>query len=177
MIRNGAAQQLEVTRREDGHVFLLRIAYGSHRRSSRRTPPDRTSEYATARSAASEAGLYEHGVPPGADSYYNDRWAAILGYATAELPETGRFLDWLFERIHPADRAALEQAYDTFGRDRADRYDVQVRLRHKDGHWLWVRGVAQPIERDEHGRATRIAGLMFDVSGERAASDELRWTA
>ena len=127
--------------------------------------------------AASEAGLYEHGVPPGADSYYNDRWAAILGYATAELPETGRFLDWLFERIHPADRAALEQAYDTFGRDRADRYDVQVRLRHKDGRWLWVRGVAQPIERDEHGRATRIAGLMFDVSGERAASDELRWTA
>ena len=25
VIRNGAAQQLEVTRREDGHVFLLRM--------------------------------------------------------------------------------------------------------------------------------------------------------
>jgi PAS domain S-box-containing protein len=124
--------------------------------------------------AASRGGLYEHSVPAGVDTYYNERWAEILGYAAAELPEAARFLDWLFERVHPDDRASLEQAYAAFNRGETDRYDVQVRLRHKDGRWLWVRGVCQPVERDEQGRATRVAGLMFDVKEELEACDQLQ---
>ena len=193
VVRDGAAQQVEVTRRDDGHVFLLRIT-PYHRVADaiegavlsfvditlikaverQLRTYQRRAEVAI---AASRGGLYEHGVPPGADTYYNDRWAAILGYRAAELPEAGKFLDWLFERIHPEDRVSLERAYDGFRLGRADRYDVQVRLGHKDGRWLWVRGVAQPVERDEHGRATRIAGLMFDVSREREAGDELQRTS
>ncbi len=192
-IRDGHHQQVEVTRREDGHVFLLRI-------KPYRTAPQtiegavlsfvdisqikvverqlrtyqRRAEVAI---AASGAGLYEHSVPPGADTDYNDRWAEILGLARADLPDPGNFFEWLFERIHPEDRAAMEQAYDAISRGEIDRYDVQVRLRHQDGHWVWVRGVAQLLERDRAGRAARIAGLMFDVSKEHEVSDALTATA
>ncbi len=193
VIRDGIGQRVEITRREDGHVFLLRI-------TPYRTAPEtiegavlsfvdisqikvverqlrtyqRRAEVAI---AASGAGLYEHSVPPGADTDYNDRWAQLLGLAPADLPDPRDFLDWLFERIHPEDRASMERAYDAFDRGGTDRYDVQVRLRHQDGHWVWVRGVAQLMERDRGGRVTRIAGLMFDVSKERDASDALAETA
>ena len=190
VIRDGVGQQVEITRREDGHVFLLRITpyHTAHDaiagavlsfvditpikaiERQLRTHQQR----AEVAIAASRGGLYEHSVPPGADTYYNDRWAKILGFAPAQLPEAAKFLDWLFERIHPEDRSSLEKAYAAFNRGETDRYDVQVRLRHKDGHWLWVRGVCQPVERDEHRRATRVAGLMFDVSEEREASDRLQ---
>ena len=193
VIRDGTVQQVEVTRREDGHVFLLRItpyhrvadaiegAVLSFVDITRIKAVERQLRTYQRRAevaiAASRGGLYEHGVPPGADTYCNDGWAEILGYAAAELPDAAKFLDWLLERTQPRERASLEQAYDAICGGRTDRYDVQVRLRHKDGHWLWVRWVAQPVERDEQGRVTRIAGLMFDVSREREAGDQLMRTA
>jgi two-component system, chemotaxis family, CheB/CheR fusion protein len=193
VIRDGIHRQVEVTRREDGHVFLLRITpYHtshdlidgavltfvdiSHIKAVERQlrTYQRRAEVAI---AASGAGLYEHSVPPGADTYYNDRWTEILGLAPADLPEPPDFLDWLFERILPEDRAFMEQAYDAINRGETDRYDVQVRLRHQDGRWIWVRGVAQLLERDQMGRVARIAGLILDVSKEREASDALERTA
>ncbi len=113
-------------------------------------------------------------MPPGADTYYNERWSEILGHTTAGLPDAWEFLDWLFERIQPDDRESLEKAYSAFSRGKVDRYDVQVRLRHKDGHWVWVRGVCQPVARDPTGRATRVAGLMFDVTAEHDANEQLQ---
>ena len=193
VIRDGAGQQVEVTRRNDGRVFLLRItpyhnaqdriegAVLSFVDISQVKEVERQLRIYQRRAevaiAATGGGLYEHSVPPGSDGYYNDRWADILGYDAAELPEARGFLDWLFARIHPEDRDGPQRAYEAFTRGALDRYEMRVRLRHKGGHWVWVHGVAQPLEHDAAGRVTRIAGLMFDVTQERAASDQLRRAA
>ncbi len=189
-IRDGTTREVEIVRREDARVFMLRIA-------PYRTPEQAIEgavltfvdispmkeaqkqlltyrQRAEVAIAACGGGLYEHSVPPGPDTYYNERWAEILGYSRAELPDAREFLDWLFERIEPEDRESLEKAYRAFSRGKVDRYDVQVRLRHKGGHWVWVRGVCQPVARDPNGRATRVAGLMFDVTAEHEANEQLQ---
>jgi two-component system, chemotaxis family, CheB/CheR fusion protein len=130
VIRDGISRQVEVVRRTDGQAFLLRItpyhtaqdriegAVLSFVDISQNKEVERQLRIYQRRAevaiAATEGGLYEHSVPPGADTYYNDRWADLLGYSAAELPAPRAFLDWLFERIHPDDRAALEHAYEAF---------------------------------------------------------------
>ena len=189
-VGGGAIQEVEVTRSEDGRIYLLRIApYVTTERTiegavltfvdiSRvkeveqqlRTYRNR-SEIAI---AASRGGLYEHAVPPGPDTYYSERWIQLLGYAGNELPEPRAFRDWLSLHAHPDDRVAFVDAYERLVRGEVVDNSLQIRLHHKDGHWVWVRYACQPIERDADGHPVRVAGLMFDTSTEHGAADELR---
>ncbi len=121
---------------------------------------------------ASGGGVYEHSLPLGNDLYHSARWAEILGYKPEELPSGQAFLPWLLERVHPDDIEAQQQAFDDFVADRTKTYDVEVRLRHRDGHWLWVRSFARALERDEQGRVRRLAGLMFDIEKRKRADAE-----
>lgn len=121
---------------------------------------------------ASGGGVYEHSVPMGDDLYHSARWARILGYDPHELPTGPAFLRWLLERVHPDDAEAQRQAYDDFVSRRTNTYDMEVRLRHKDGHWLWVRSFSRALERDERGRVQRLAGLMFDIEERKRAQAE-----
>lgn len=121
---------------------------------------------------ASGGGVYEHSVPLDDELYHSARWARILGYEPHELRSGPAFLRWLLERVHPEDAEAQAQAYDDFVSQRTDTYDMEVRLRHKDGHWLWVRSFARALERDERGRVRRLAGLMFDIEGRKRAQAE-----
>lgn len=121
---------------------------------------------------ASGGGVYEHSVPLGDDLYHSARWAEILGYRREELPSGQAFLPWLLERVHPDDLEGQQQAFDDFVANRTKTYDMEVRVRHKDGHWLWVRSFARALERDEKGRVRRLAGLMFDIEKRKRADAE-----
>ncbi|MDX1520083.1 MAG: CheR family methyltransferase, partial [Anaerolineae bacterium] len=112
---------------------------------------------------ATGAGIYEHAVPLGPDMYHNDRWAEILGYLPDELPAPDQLLDWLYERVHPDDRAGLEQAYTDLIEGRAPVYDVELRLKDNTGKWKWVRGLAKAVQRDEEGQITRVVGVMLNM--------------
>ena len=123
---------------------------------------------------ASGAGVYEHSVPLDECCDYDERWMEILGCHRDELPPNDRFLDWLFERVHPEDRTPFSLAYHDFIQGRTARCDVEVRLRHKRGHWVWVRSVSQATERDQQGHVRRLVGVMFDVTERRWNEVELR---
>jgi PAS domain S-box-containing protein len=55
----------------------------------------------------------------------------------------------------------------------ADRFEVEYRVRHRDGHWVhcWQRSLAL---RDATGRLRRVVGSIVDVSAQRAAEAALR---
>jgi PAS domain S-box-containing protein len=119
-------------------------------------------------------GIYEHTVPFDDTMYYSDRWAEILGYSQDELPPYDRFLSWYLEQAHPEHRMQLEQLYRNFVDGRAERFQVEVRLRHKQGHWIWVSDSAQAAQRDAQGRVLRLVGIMFDIGTRKRGDDELR---
>jgi PAS domain S-box-containing protein len=121
---------------------------------------------------ASGGAIYDHRVPLDESTYHDDRWAEMLGYRHAELPPYDRFLDWLFEQVHPEDRELLERAYNDFVEGRAPGYDVEIRLRHKQGNWIWVEGYSRAVERDESGHVRRIVGMMSDITERKQAEAE-----
>ncbi|MFW5739500.1 MAG: PAS domain S-box protein, partial [Myxococcota bacterium] len=96
------------------------------------------------------------------------------GYRRDELPSYDRFLPWLLEQTHPDDRERLTQTYRDFVEGRAQLYEVEVRLRHRAGHWVWVRGISKALQRDADGRVLHLLGMMLDVTDLKRTQEELR---
>ena len=93
---------------------------------------------------AARGAIYEHALPLDASTYHSDHWAEILSCRHDELPLYDDFLDWLYEQVHPEDREPLDRAYRDFIEGRTEADKVEVRRRHKQGHWLWIRGFPRP---------------------------------
>src|SRR5688572_9337166 len=122
-----------------------------------RTAPDLTAEERAERLElvlqATNEGHWDWNLRTG-EVYFSPRWKEMLGYADDEIPDAVE--SWR-SRIHPDDRQAVELSLDLFIDGFADTYELEHRLRHKDGSWRWihVRGTAL---RDKDGRALRLVG-------------------
>jgi PAS domain S-box-containing protein len=123
---------------------------------------------------ASGAGIYDHAVPLRADTYHSERWAEILGYTIGELPPADEFMEWLAARVHSEDLPGWERAHSDFIDGLAPVYDVEIRMQHWDGRWIWVRARSKAVTRDEKGRVTRVVGVMTDITEKKQAEEALR---
>lgn len=100
--------------------------------------------------------------------YYSPRWKSMLGYEEHEL--TRGFIEWE-ERIHPEDREYAVKALEDYLEQRAPEYDVEIRLRHKDGHYVWIRDRGKALRRPD-GTPYRMAGAHTDIT-ERKQNEAL----
>jgi hypothetical protein len=91
----------------------------------------------------------------------------ILGYTLAEV----RAPDWWFDHVHPDDRAEAAAATDRLLK--AGQYAHEYRIRHKDGHYVWVRDSLRVIH-DQAGVAVEVVGAWFDISERRQSEENLR---
>jgi PAS domain S-box-containing protein len=103
-------------------------------------------------------------------TYFSPRWKEMLGFTDAELPNTPE--SWM-ERLHPDERDAVVAAEMAFVEGRADKYESEHRLRHKDGTYRWVlaRGF---LLCDEAGRPVRVVGSDSDITARKAAEAVLQ---
>lgn len=125
--------------------------------------------------AANGAGVYEHEVPLKGSVFRSDRWLEILGYAEPDLPSGPALADWITEKLlHPSDRERVVSAYSAFLRGDTENFAAEARLCHKRGHWVWVRGVADAVDRADDGRVTRVTGLLVDITDSKHIEAEAR---
>jgi diguanylate cyclase (GGDEF)-like protein/PAS domain S-box-containing protein len=105
--------------------------------------------------------------------YLSHRWHAILGLD--EAVEDSQPDRWL-TLAHPDDVLQLRAAIDSHLAGRTAHLEVEYRMRHADGTWLWIlcRGLAI---RDSHGTPTRMAGSIADITQRHTAEDRLRHDA
>lgn len=123
--------------------------------------------------AGSGTGVWDRDIVTG-EITYSPGWKALLGYEESEL--TTRIED-AYIRLHPDDleyvRAAMQEHFD----GKTDSYEVEHRIRCKDGSYKWICSRGKVISRDESGRALRMMGTTTDISEMRAMSDRLKRTA
>lgn len=101
---------------------------------------------------------------------YSDSWFQMLGYAPGELPQRSDL--WL-SLTHPDDRERAVHSGDLHISGSTESIETELRLRHKDGHWIWVLDRGGIIERDETGRPVRLVGVQTDISPQKAVESEL----
>jgi diguanylate cyclase len=57
---------------------------------------------------------------------------------------------------------------------RSSTLDCEYRLRHKDGHWLWVHSLARVTRRDSTGRVQRASGTVMNITERKKLQEALR---
>ena len=93
----------------------------------------------------------------------------ILGYPPQRFLDDGGF--W-FELMHPDDLAHL-RAIDAFDNTDFEVFDHEYRMRHANGHWVWVHDISTAVFDDE-GSLDYFLGFLTDVSSRRDAEERLR---
>ena len=97
------------------------------------------------------------------DFYISPSWKERLGYSDSELkniPAT-----WL-NQVHPEDKKVVLSSIIEHAKNRIQYYENIHRLKHKDGHWIWILGRAQIIY-DKNGKKLRMIGTHTDITEEK----------
>ncbi|MBK6636896.1 MAG: response regulator [Rhodocyclaceae bacterium] len=108
-----------------------------------------------------QAGTWEWDVPSGALSL-NERWLQMFGYTRAELEPLSIAL-WQ-QLAHPDDFALAQVKLEQHFSGTAPGFDMEMRLRHKNGHWLWVLARGSLITHTPDGGPGFMAGTHMDIS-------------
>ena len=104
------------------------------------------------------------------DCFYSPTWARMLGYEPQDLPRTSDL--WL-RLSHPDDRQRAIDSGDRHLAGLTDFIETELRLKHRDGRWIWVLDRGGVIERDAEGRPVRMVGVQTDITRQKAAEREL----
>ena len=101
--------------------------------------------------------------------YYSPRWWGMLGYEPVE--RSPEFLLWL-HLMHPRDRKPVNQALESAMKGDASAFELEFRLKHKNGHWVPVlcRGF---ILRNATGNPIRISGTNMDLTERKRVEKQI----
>ena len=115
------------------------------------------------------AGVWEWNVQTG-ETRFNERWAEIVGYRLDELQPVS-IETWL-RFVHPDDGQRSAEALERHFSGKAAYYECEARMRHRDGHWVWVfdRGKVKSWTPD--GQPEWMFGTHLDVSRHHAEREE-----
>lgn len=102
--------------------------------------------------------------------YYSPLWKESLGYGPDELTDSPS--EWE-TRLHPEDRERALALVQAFFAGEIPTYELEHRLRHRDGTYRWIHTDAVLI-RDEQGLPIRMTGSHVDVTDQKRAQEALR---
>ncbi|KFN41762.1 hypothetical protein N790_12150 [Arenimonas malthae CC-JY-1] len=122
---------------------------------------------------AAALGTWENHLGTG-EMRANARWFEMLGlnpHRDAEAATTWR------ERLHPEDAPLLERAYARLADPAIKHFEIDMRLRHAEGHWAWIHSRGMVLERDTQGQPLRLAGVHLDMTQQRRDEAQLRIAA
>lgn len=119
---------------------------------------------------ATEVGTWEWYIRTG-QMTYSESWASMLGYTLEELGEITRKTRGVL--VHPEDLAVSEQNLKEYLQGNLKIYQCEVRMRHKDGHWIWVLDRGQAMSWDEEGIPEVMFGTHTDITPQVIAKEQL----
>ncbi len=114
---------------------------------------------------AAQAGTWEWDIPSGSVRY-NERSAAILGYAADGVQQ--RTYDQYLDLIHPEDLPHEQDLMTSLIRGELPRVEVEMRMRHQDGHWVWCRSLGRVMQRNALGDPELVAGISIDITEQKS---------
>lgn len=121
---------------------------------------------------ASELALWDWDLQ--SDQVHHSHLRELFGIEPEQVREMLRDLT---PRLHPDDRPALRRALVEHMKGRSEDYHVEYRVRHADGHWVWIEDRGRAVERDTSGRVLRMLGTRRNVSARRQQEEQQRLAA
>lgn len=117
-----------------------------------------------------EAGTWHHDAVAGV-CQVNAIWAKMLGYLPDEL---GTITDAVWQGLlHPDDWISLRRNMEQRFANNEHHFQDELRLRHKDGHWVWITSRGQVTTWDDAGRPIATTGVHIDISARKQLEEDL----
>ncbi len=105
--------------------------------------------------------------------HWSDEFRRMLGYRDlSDFPDT---LEAWTEKLHPDDLAWVLREFNETISDYSNRksYDVEYRLRVRDGQWRWFHAMGRLIRRPDGSPRTYV-GMFVDITASREKEQQLR---
>ncbi len=114
--------------------------------------------------AATNVGTWEWNCETG-EVNVNPRWLEMIGHTPESFgevtPEKWRDL------VHPEDREHSDRELARMVEESGKAREVEFRLRHRDGRWVWIKGIGNTLEYRPDGQPRLMAGLHLDNTRPR----------
>lgn len=122
------------------------------------------------------AGTWEWNLQTG-ECYFNERWAEIFGYSLAELSPFS--IDTWVAFTHPDDRIVANRLLQDHFDGKSAYYECEIRMKHKQGHWVWISDRGRLISRTEDGKPLLMSGTHMDITERKQSTENLQklWLA
>jgi PAS domain S-box-containing protein len=117
-----------------------------------------------------EAGTWEWNIQTG-ETIFNSEWARILGYQLHELEPIS--IQTLESLVHPEDLPIAQKNLENHFAGLSSFYQTEIRLKHKDGHWVWVLGRGRVMSKADDGSPLWMFGTQIDISEKKAKEEAL----
>ena len=102
--------------------------------------------------------------------YYSPVWKRLLGYEDDELPNDFSVWETL---IHPEDAKRSWKMQNELINKKRDKFEIEFRMKHKDGHWVDILSRANAIF-DDANKAVRIIGTHVDITKRKELETQLQ---
>lgn len=100
--------------------------------------------------------------------YVSPSCREVLGYEPADLIGKSPA-----ELVHPEDEPFVALSFRSLLDGNLERRSIMNRIRHRDGHWIWVEAQLKALRNELSGEAEGIIGTLRDVSSRKAIEDQL----
>ncbi|HCK99747.1 MAG TPA: hypothetical protein DHW42_06560 [Candidatus Marinimicrobia bacterium] len=114
-------------------------------------------------------GMWDWDVKTGT-TVYNERWAEMLGYTLDELSSVSN--DLLAKLIHPDDLKKSNELLEKHFAGKTEYYISEIRMKHKNGNWVWILDRGKVFEWDENGKPIRMVGTHLDITEHKKIEKE-----
>ena len=116
-------------------------------------------------------GTWEWNIQSG-EMIFNQRCAEIIGFSLAEA--SGWTMQEWKERAHPDDVKKSEKRMQAHFNKKRKFYECEMRIRHKDGGWIWVMEKGKVATWSEEGKPLLISGTQQDITDRKIAEEEIK---
>ncbi|WP_083749034.1 response regulator [Pelomonas sp. KK5] len=115
-------------------------------------------------------GTWEWNAASG-ETHYGAGWARMVGYSLEELPPDG--VAFWRALLHPDDRALNDTELQRHLDGETTMFEVEIRVRHRLGHWIWVRSCGRLSTQEPGGGPGWVIGADLDITERRRMERDL----
>ncbi len=116
-------------------------------------------------------GTWEWNVQTG-ETVFNERWAEIIGYTLDEISPVS--IETWQKFAEPEDLKGSEKQLEEHFKGEQEYYELECRMKHKDGYWVWVLDRGKVFSWTDEGKPLVMFGTHQDITKRKRSELALR---
>ncbi len=153
-----------------GHKVMLSMIYDETDRIEALEALQKSEARLSSVIEGTNVGTWEWNVQTG-ETVFNERWAEMVGYRLADLTPVS-IKTWQ-ALAHPDDLEASDSQLKELFEHRRSYYDIECRMKHRNGDWVWVHDRGKVISWTADGKPELMAGTHTDITERKQVEQQI----